>query len=532
MKKMSNSLRTRLNLLIATTLAFAFGLGLASALDLTPLSIAADDRRGPDWVVGGPALAGVSLNAGFGEVVEHVSPAVATIYVEGEREVQSRRLPFRLPPQFEQDQDPDGQEGPRTQLQSWSGSGFVVSEDGYVVTNNHVVEGAERIDIVLSNQRRFNDVELIGRDPQTDVALLKIDADDLPVLAIGSSDDTRVGEWVLAIGSPGFSGARPSTLQTSVTAGIVSAKGRSINILRNPNNQLAIEDFIQTDAVINRGNSGGPLVNSAGEVIGINTAIFSTTGSYQGYGFAIPIELAREVIDDLIEFGEVRRALIGVRISDVSSTDAQFYELDEVAGAVVGGFSFDDSPARLAGIKIGDVIVGVEGAEVSGVSDLQRRIRSFEPGETVALDIVRRETKDRDVAQVKLIPAAEEDIVLTSSRRTPRSESNADALGVEVEDLVDLSRGDRREYGVADDMRGVIVVGGDQRGALARFFGNVPEGLIVITDINGTVIENIEDYERVVSRLDPGEAVSVIYLSRGAGGVWASSIANVLIPER
>ncbi len=536
MKKMSNALRTRLNLLIATALAFAFGLGLASALDLTPLSIAADDLRGPEWVIGGPALSSVSLNGGFGEVVEHVSPAVATIYAEGEREVQQTgRLPFRLPPQFQPEQDPDAEPAPEpeppTQLQAWSGSGFVVSEDGYVVTNNHVVEGADRIDIELSNQRRFNDVQLVGRDPQTDVALLKIDADDLAVLPIGSSDDTKVGEWVLAIGSPGFGGGRRSTLQTSVTAGIVSAKGRSIDILRNSTNTLAIEDFIQTDAVINRGNSGGPLINANGEVIGINTAIFSSTGSYQGYGFAIPIELAREVVDDLIEFGEVRRALIGVAITDVTSTEAQFYRLDAVAGAVVGGFSFDESPARLAGIEVGDVIVGVEGTEVSGVSDLQRRIRTYEPGQTVGLDIVRRVSKERDVARVKLIPAEGDGVLLASARRPTRTESELGGLGVEVEDIAELSRGDRREYGVTEEMSGVVVTNGDRRGAFGRFFGQVPEG-IVITDINGTEVKDLADYERVASRLEPGEAVSVIYQRPVLGGGWTSGIATVLVPER
>ena len=243
MKRISDSMRTRLNLLVASALAFAFGLGLASALDLTPLSIAADGRDGPEWVVGAPSAASVSMAAGFGEVVERVSPAVATIYAEGERQVQNRQLPFRLPPGFEGEPDQE-EEGPRTQLQAWSGSGFVISDDGYVVTNNHVVQGADRVDIELSNQQRFNDVEVVGRDPQTDVALLKIDERDLTVLPIGSSDDTQVGEWVLAIGSPGFSGTRAATLHTSVTAGIVSAKGRGIDILRNANNPLAIEDFI------------------------------------------------------------------------------------------------------------------------------------------------------------------------------------------------------------------------------------------------------------------------------------------------
>ncbi len=538
MKRMSDSVRTRLNLMIAAAVAFAFGLGLASALDLTPVSVAADGRRGPEWVIGAPGGATVSMASGFAEVAARVAPAVVTVYAEEEREVRNAALPFRLPPGFERpegdeeddQQDPE-QDQPRTRIDNWSGSGFVISADGYVVTNNHVVESADRIDLELSDGRRFNDVELVGRDPQTDVALLKINADDLGVIPIGSSDDADVGEWVLAIGSPGFTGARPNTLHTSVTAGIVSAKGRSINSLadrvRNP---LAIEDFIQTDAVINRGNSGGPLVNVAGEVIGINTAIFSTTGLYQGYGFAIPIELAREVVDDLIEFGEVRRALIGVAITDVTAADAQFYELDRVAGALVGSFSFDDSPARLAGMDVGDVIVGVEGDPISGVSELQRRIRAYEPGETVTLDIVRRSTKEHETARVKLIPAESSGAVLAAAPLTEPLESTGDALGIEVRDLDELSRSERRRYRVTPDLEGVLIVDGDRRGAIGRLFGGIPEGW-VISDINGEDIESVEDYDRVVSRLDPGEAVSVIFL-RPVGTEWANQIRSVVIPER
>ena len=523
---MSDSLRTRLNLLIATLVAFAFGLGLASALDLTPVSIAAEDAD-PGWVIGAPAAADPTMANGFADVAERVAPAVVTLYVSGERQVASS-LPFPfLPPQFEPDPEENEEDEPRTRREVWSGSGFIVSDDGYVVTNNHVVADGEQIDVELQDGRRFYGVEVVGRDPQTDVALIRLDAADLTVLPIGSSDETAVGEWVLAIGSPGF---RPSRrpLLTTVTVGIVSAKGRNIDILR-ARNQLAIEDFIQTDAVINRGNSGGPLVNAAGEVIGINTAIVSSTGTYEGYGFAIPIELAREVVDDLIEFGEVRRALIGVSIADVSAADAAYYGLERVEGALIKSFSFDGSPAREAGLSEGDVIVGVAGEPVAGVSELQRRIRGFEPGETVTLDVVRRATLERDAARVRLSAAEDGAPTQLARQRAPVVESG-DGLGLEVREPAMLSRGERREYGVESGDEGVVIVDGDPRGAIGRGFGAVPTGAIIL-DINGEEILNRAQYDRIVSGLRPGDALSV-RVSLPVRSGRQEDIRSLVIPER
>ena len=395
-----------------------------------------------------------------------------------------------------------------------------------MVTNNHVVAGAERIDVELHDGRVFDNVELVGRDPQTDVALLRLEVGDIAVLPIGSSDETAVGEWVLAIGSPGFRTA-PGPLLSSVTAGIVSAKGRNISILRN-RNPLAIEDFIQTDAVINRGNSGGPLVNAAGEVIGINTAILSTTGSYQGYGFAVPIELAREVVDDLIEFGEVRRALIGVSITDVDAADAAFYGLERVEGAKIQTFSFDDSPALLAGLEGGDVIVGVAGEPVSGVSELQRRIRAFEPGETVELDVVRRSTLERDRARVRLISAADDSPPRIVARSEP-TEATGDALGLAVKDDAEIEAREHAQYRIDPGFNGVVIVGGDRRGAVGRL--RLPEGTLIL-DINGEEIQGRGDYERIISGLGPGDALSVQLDILLRDGRRQNAFRSVVIPER
>ena len=269
-------------------------------------------------------------------------------------------------------------------------------------------------------------------------------------------------------------------------------------------------------------------MNAAGEVIGINTAILSTSGNYQGYGFAVPIELAREVVDDLIEFGEVRRALIGVSITDVNAADAAFYGLDRVGGAKIQTFSFDDSPARLAGLEGGDVIVGVAGQPVSGVSELQRRIRAFEPGETVELDVVRRATLERDQARVRLIPA-EDDSPPRIAARPEAPEPTGDVLGLEVRDDAQLEARGRDRYRVDPGFTGVIIVDADSRGAVGR--AGIPPGALIV-DINGEEIRTGADYERVISGLGPGDALSLQYSLPTRDGGRQSQFRSVVIPER
>jgi serine protease Do len=272
------------------------------------------------------------------------------------------------------------------------GSGFIVSSDGYILTNNHVIADADRIMVTLRDKRTLS-AEIVGTDPTTDVAVIRVNATDLPAVVLGDSDQARVGEWVLAIGNPGF--ADESPLDFTVTGGIISAKGRPLNILgadllaADPvAAQYAIEDFIQTDAVINPGNSGGPLVDLRGTVIGINTAIASSTGYSQGYGFAIPANLAQRVMLDLIEYGYVRRALLGISIADVTPEDAEIYGLPVIAGVVVEDFA-PDSPAERSGLERHDVITAVAGTPIERVGQLQRLVALYEPGDTVPLSIVR-----------------------------------------------------------------------------------------------------------------------------------------------
>jgi serine protease Do len=261
--------------------------------------------------------------------------------------------------------------------QRGSGSGVIISDDGYIVTNNHVVNGAEKIEVILNDKRTFV-AELIGSDASTDVALLKIKEKGLPFLAYGNSDAVRVGEWALAIGNP-------FNLNSTVTAGIISAKGRN-NILNG--NQRPIESFIQTDAAVNPGNSGGALVNTNGELIGINTAIASNNGAFQGYSFAVPVNIVKKIISDLVEFGTVQRAYIGVSIQDIDSKLAEAKGLKQMKGIYVNGISAGGS-AQDAGIEEGDVITRVHDIAIASVSELQEQVSRYRPGDKINVTILR-----------------------------------------------------------------------------------------------------------------------------------------------
>lgn len=281
------------------------------------------------------------------------------------------------------------------------GSGVLITSDGYILTNYHVIEGAVRngLKVVLNDKREYP-ARLVGQDPSTDLAVIKISAENLPAVIIGNSDTVDVGEWVLAIGNP-------FRLRSTVTAGIVSALGRDVQII---NDRMRIESFIQTDAAINKGNSGGALVNTAGELIGINTAIASQSGTYQGYGFAVPSNLALKVATDIIEFGEVQRGLLGVTIAAVDYERAQDIGLDEVKGVEIIGTP-QDGAAYSAGIKSGDVILSVNGQSVNESNELQEKVAVMRPGEFVDLSIWRSgEVFDLDVQLKKLEPAPVEEL--------------------------------------------------------------------------------------------------------------------------
>lgn len=275
---------------------------------------------------------------------------------------------FLLPPQS------------RERSYQTSGSGVIISEDGYVITNNHVVQDAETINVVLNDKRSFV-ARLVGNDPSSDLAVIKIEADGLEPLQFGNSDEVKIGEWVLAVGNP-------FNLTSTVTAGIVSAKARNINILGNKMSNAPIESFIQTDAAVNPGNSGGALVNLKGELVGINTAIASSTGSYTGYSFAIPSNIVRKVTSDLIQYGMTQKANIGVHFAEMDSKLAEVKGIKSVRGIYIG-YVIKDGAADKAGIKDGDIITSIDGKSVNSNAEFNEVLAQHSPGDVVKVAIER-----------------------------------------------------------------------------------------------------------------------------------------------
>ena len=319
----------------------------------------------------------------FTAAAEKTMPAVvhirSTQMSQGQNQA-LREIPEQFRDFFGPFMDPRGNNGPRI----GSGSGVIINDEGYIVTNNHVIDKAEDIEVVMNDNRSFKAV-VIGTDPTTDLALIKVDENDLPYLSLYNSDNLRVGEWVMAVGNP-------FNLTSTVTAGIVSAKGRSINILQNvsPGDSVnnSIESFIQTDAAINPGNSGGALVNLNGDLVGINTAIASPTGSYSGYGFAVPANIVKRVVEDLMAYGSVQRGLLGVQINNVNAAFAKENNLDVLQGAYVAAVQQNTAAAE-AGIRQGDVIVSIDGNDIATTAELIGYVGSKRPGDKIEVGVNR-----------------------------------------------------------------------------------------------------------------------------------------------
>ncbi|MBC3541975.1 Do family serine endopeptidase [Rufibacter sediminis] len=310
---------------------------------------------------------------------ELVTPAV--VHVTTEYKVQASRMPSNVHPFFRDffGDDFEGYQRPQQGPAMGSGSGVIIASNGYVVTNNHVIDRADKIQVILDDKRTY-EATLVGTDPNTDIALLKINADNLPALRYGNSDNVKVGEWVLAVGNP-------FNLNSTVTAGIVSAKGRNVGILQGAGN-MSVESFIQTDAAVNPGNSGGALVNLNGDLIGINTAIASQTGSFAGYSFAVPSSIVSKVVDDLLKYGEVQRALLGVQMQEVNAELAKEKNLKTLNGVYVAGFS-ESSAAKTAGLQEGDVITQINGVKVNTSAQLQEQVTRYRPGDKIKVAFLR-----------------------------------------------------------------------------------------------------------------------------------------------
>jgi serine protease Do len=515
---MSSRTLARARFGIAVAIAFASGIVFASGFDLTRFGYAQSRSTAAKPTVQEVKPIADASNA-FVSIAEHVTPAVVSIQAERDAKQKVQRSPRRnAPPGLE---DFFQQFDPRSAPAEASGSGFIVSKDGYILTNNHVVEDFDRLNVTLTDHRVFK-AKVVGRDPTTDVAVIKIDGKDLPTATLGNDETARVGEWVLAIGNP-------LGLDFTVTAGIVSAKGRGSQELQGLNRDAyAITDFIQTDAAINPGNSGGPLVNARGEVIGINSAIASQTGYYSGYGFAIPITLAKQVMDDLVEHGRVRRAVIGVQISPVSPEDATVAGLKDIAGVLVGGYSDDNSPARAAGLEAGDVIIGADGKPIDRVSTLQRIIRGHEPGETVTVDVMRYGTKK--TFKVKLAEAPSNTTVASRDNDDDNGSANGgvtsyDKIGVSVEAVTPEFRSAKR---LASDRDGVRVADIDAAGpARGRLFQNDVITAVLFPTPRKEV-KSVADLQSVLSRAKDGDIVSLQVFNPDVQGA-ATRVVNIRV---
>jgi len=408
----------------------------------------------------------------FVEIAHETMPTVVTIY--SEKVIQVRR-PRGMFPEDEMFRRffglplPDQESSIEEFKQEGLGSGVIISHDGQILTNNHVIEGADEIKVKVEDKTYM--AELIGADRKTDIALLKIEADEeLTPAILGNSDKVRVGEWVMAIG-------HPFNLDHTVTVGVISAKGR---------NRMGItdyEDFLQTDAAINPGNSGGALVNLNGELIGINTAIASATGTYNGIGFAIPVNMARDIMEQLIDHGHVIRGWLGVSIQDIDEDLAVAFDLEDDRGVIVTRV-LEDTPAEEAGLEQGDVILAIDNTPVENVSELRNRIASTRPDTKVEFEIIRDNKKKKFDIILGELPGTEDKIVESE----PEHDIN---LGIEV---ANIDNGEAEIYGYSS---GVIVESVEPRspGDLA---GLMPGDLIL--EINRSEISDIADYNRAISK--------------------------------
>jgi serine protease Do len=363
-------------------------------------------------------------------------------------------------------------QSPQRGPQQATGSGVIITKDGYIVTNNHVVDNASKVEVILEDKRAYI-AEVVGTDPETDLALLKIQEENLLYLNLGNSDDLKVGEWVVAVGNP-------FNLTSTVTAGIVSAKGRNINLLRERGGEYAIENFIQTDAAVNPGNSGGALVNTSGELIGINTAIASQTGSYSGYSFAIPINLAKKIIGDLKDYGEVKRAILGVRIQDITQELANDKGLENLTGVYIPAVS-EGGSADKAGVKEGDVITKISGVRVDKSSELQEQISKYHPGDKVDISLV-RDGKEKTLSATLLSKEGEKEMNTDVVREETK------VLGAELENL---SRDER----LALKLKSGVKIRKLGSGAMKQ--KGIPSGFI-ITHIDKSPVYTTKDVENAL----------------------------------
>jgi len=507
-------------------LAFGLGLLFAGLLDL-PRDSSAQQAVGPAATTARTAISTTQapaipaarslqdLSDAFAAVAEAVRPSVVFIKASHSEKTNPHaqmdpRIPQGMEPFFQPRRRPDFEQG--------SGTGFIVSQDGYILTNNHVVENADKVIVRLLDRREFT-AKVVGTDPNTDVAVLKIDASGLAPASLGDSDRERVGEWVLAVGNPLGDG-----LTFTVTSGIISAKGRTLQGLNRTT--ASISDFIQTDAAINPGNSGGPLVNVQGEVIGINSAIASETGYYSGYGFAIPINLARQVMTQLITTGKVQRAALGINIAEASPEDAKYVGLTEPYGVKVADFPAN-SPAEKAGLEIGDIIVSIDGKKVERVGQLQQEVGFKAPGDVVSVEVARKaglrktyKVKLQSLSDAQQLAAndAQDDSDKAGGGNSKEDVLNAvvsQRLGIQAEPL---DPADVKALGLPATTAGLVVTevvpGGPAYDVLRAARNGAADILI---SVEGTPVKSLADLLNVLNAQKPGSIVTLRILTIQGG---------------
>jgi len=494
-------------------MAFALGLLFAGLLNLPDRSSAQESvlaRPASSLNTSGtlaPPASAVrvlsEISDAFAAVTEAARPSV--VFIKSQKTETKRRLPPGMEQFFPRYHS-------QPEVERGSGSGFIVSQDGYILTNNHVVEGAEQVTVRLLDRREFT-AKIVGTDPNTDVAVLKIDAKGLTPAVLGNSDQAKIGEWVLAVGNP-----LGEALTFTVTQGIISAKGRPLGgLLRTTG---SIQDFIQTDAAINPGNSGGPLVNVRGEVIGINSAIASETGYNVGYGFAIPINLARAVMTQLIEHGKVERAALGIAIRDATPNDAAYVGLPEIRGVLVEDMP-DDSPAKKAGVEPGDIIISVDGKPVQYTGQLQQEVGFRHPGDVVKVEVARKGGA-RKTLSVKLTSLQTDGDIANkgadeSKGTTPQRGSAMDLLGVTVESLTPDLAG---QLDLDPSVKGLVVTEVEPDGPAAEILndgsrGGAPD---IILSVENQPVKSEADLKQALKNAGPGTIVSLRLLTPTQNG--------------
>ncbi len=428
-----------------------------------------------------------SLNKAFTSIAKQVTPTVVTISTKQDVK-QARRWRQRFPahPFFEDPRFPEFREREREpEERKGLGSGVIITRDGYILTNHHVAGKANEITVILSDNREF-EAKLVGTDSLTDVAVIKIDAKSLPTAKIGNSDQLEIGEWVLAVGAP-------MDLRSTVTSGIVSALGRDINIMGHSG--FEVEDFIQTDAAINPGNSGGALVNLNGEVIGINTAIATRTGNFVGYGFAIPINLAKKVMDDITAHGYVRRGFLGVALGNVTAGIADAFGLDRPRGVLITTV-YPEFPADIAGLMAEDIVLKIDGQEVNRPNHVQSLIARQHPNDTVSLEIRR---KDKTLTLKARLGEKPNDFrIVQAPHRKP---GETEQLGLTVRNITPEIA---ESIGIDENVKGIIVT--DVGRGPARDAGFRP-GYIILKVRQGDIdqdIRSVKDLKTALERLKKG----------------------------